>query len=259
MARPYSLHVHKRGSGPDLVLFHGGMGCWKHWIRNIDALAGHFTVHALDHLAYGKSPGIAKETSAGDYLDLMHESVLDLLPGEATLRLAGFSFGGAIASHLAVRLSARVSHLCLVSPAGFPPRDYSSRPSRSYKKAGGDETLFREICRHNLLANMLSYPETITEETIDIQAYCVRNTRYDSRKVSLGGSLLPDLARINCRLRLLWGEGDDAEFRPADKLIGQIRETVGELDLHRIPHAGHWSLYENPAAVNELMIEFFTS
>jgi hypothetical protein len=31
------------------VLFHGGMGSWKHWIRNVEVLAACFTVHAHDH------------------------------------------------------------------------------------------------------------------------------------------------------------------------------------------------------------------
>ena len=47
------IAVQRRGQGPDVVLFHGGMGSWKHWVRNVDALAARFTVHALDHPSYG--------------------------------------------------------------------------------------------------------------------------------------------------------------------------------------------------------------
>ena len=61
------------------------------------------------------------------------------------------------------------------------------------------------------------------------------------------------------RVRLLWGVGDDSSFRPADLLIGEIGRVVGDLDLHRIPAAGHWSAYENAGEVNRLMLEFFTS
>ena len=64
---------------------------------------------------------------------------------------------------------------------------------------------------------------------------------------------------MTCRFRLLWGEHDDAAFRPAERMIGQIREAVGELDVYRIANAGHWSAYENAPEVNRLMIEFFTS
>ena len=87
----------------------------------------------------------------------------------------------------------------------------------------------------------------------------MRNTRFNSRKVSGGGTLLDDLAHLPCRVRVLWGEGDDSQFRPADLLIGEIRAAVGQLDLHRIPQAGHWSAYENAPEVNRRMLEFFSS
>ena len=106
---------------------------------------------------------------------------------------------------------------------------------------------------------MLSDPASVTEETIDIQAYCVRNTRFNSRKVSGGGTLLDDLAHLPGRVRVLWGEGDDSQFRPADLLIGEIRAAVGELDLHRIPKAGHWSAYENAPRSTGGCSEFFSS
>jgi len=253
------MAVRTSGHGPDVVLFHGGMGSWRHWTRNIGPLAERFTVHALDHPSYGDSASLPRETSGAAYLELMHGLFLEMFPGPAPLRFAGFSFGAAIATNLARRLAPRVTHLCLVSPAGFPTRTFGERPTRSYKEAGDDEKLFREICRHNLLINMLSDPASISEETLDIQADCVRRTRFNSRKVSGGGTLLGDLAKLRCKIRLLWGERDDSKFRPAELLIGEIREAVGALDLHRIPRAGHWSAYENAPKVNRLMLEFFSS
>ena len=250
--------IQTRGRGPDLVLFHGGMGCWKHWIRNIGPLSEQFTVHALDHPSYGAAAPVPRDTTGPEYLDLMHRALGEMFPGAAPLRFAGFSFGGAIAANLARRLGGRVTHLCLVSPAGFPPRTNADRPTRSYREAGDDEARFREICRHNLLVNMLASPESVTDDAVDIQAYGVRHARYNSRKVSGGGTLLDDLARRTCRVRLLWGEKDDSPFRPADVLLGQIRAVIPELDLHRVSRAGHWSAYENAPEVNRLMLEFFT-
>jgi len=251
------MAVHRRGRGPDVVLFHGGMGSWKHWIRNVEPLATRFTVHALDHPSYGASARVARETTGPAYLDLVHRLFVDMFPGDGPLRFAGFSFGGAIAANLARRLAPRVTHLCLVSPGGFPTRRFADRPTRSYKEAGNDEGLFREICRHNLLINMLSEPASVTEDTLDIQVDCVRHARFNSRKVSGGGTLLGDLAALTCKIRLLWGERDDSPFRPAALLIGEIRSAVGTLDLHRVPRAGHWSAYENAPEVNRLLLEFF--
>ncbi len=252
------MAIHTTGRGPDVVLFHGGMGCWRHWTRNIEPLAARFTVRALDHPSYGASATVPRETTGREYLDLVHRLFLQAFPGDGPLRLAGFSFGGAIAANLARRLGARVSHLCLVSPAGFQARSFGERPTRSYREAGDDDARFREICRHNLLVNMLSDPASVTEEAVDIQADGVRRARFNSRKVSGGGTLLDDLAHARCRLRVLWGERDDSAFRPADLLIGEIRAVVGRLDLHRIPGAGHWSAYENADEVNRLMLEFFS-
>jgi len=253
------MAVQRRGDGPDVVLFHGGMGSWQHWIRNIDALATRFSVHALDHLSYGDSPSVPRETTGPEYLDLMYRAITDMFPGDGALRFAGFSFGGAIAANLARRLSRRVTHLALISPGGFPRRRFGDRPTRSYREAGDDEKLFREICRHNVLVNMLSDPASVSDETVDIQARCVRRARFDSRKVSAGGTLLGDLAALGCRLRLLWGERDDSPFRPASLLIGEIREAAPSIDVHRIPRAGHWSAYENAPDVNRLLLEFFSS
>ena len=98
------------------MLFHGGMGSWKHWIRNIDALGERFTVHALDHPAYGDSASVPRETTGPAYLELVHTLFVEAFPGDRPLRLAGFSFGAAIATNLARRLGLRVTHLCLVSP-----------------------------------------------------------------------------------------------------------------------------------------------
>jgi len=202
---------------------------------------------------------VSRETTGAAYLDLVHDRFVEMFPGDSPLRLGGFSFAGAIAANLARRLSPRVTHLCLISPGGFPTRRFGDRPTRSYKEAGDDPKRFREVCRHNLLVNMLGDPASVTEETVDIQVESVRRTRFNSRKVSGGATLLGDLASLTCSIRLLWGERDDSPFRPAELLIGELRAAVGTLDLHRIPRAGHWSAYENAPEVNRLMLEFFSS
>jgi hypothetical protein len=65
----------------------------------------------------------------------------------------------------------------------------------------------------------MSGPPRMAVRRQDIQVDLVRRTRFDSRKVSAGGTL----------------------------------------DVHPIPRAGHWSAYENAPEVNRLMLEFFSS
>ena len=59
---PPRMAVHRRGSGPDVVLFHGGMGSWKHWVRNVEALATRFTVHEVE---VRRTRGLARDGRRG--------------------------------------------------------------------------------------------------------------------------------------------------------------------------------------------------
>ncbi len=253
------MAVHQEGSGPPVIMLHGGYGCWRHWVRNVPALAEHFSVHAVDLPSYGESAAVDKAMPGEDYLDLVYRQIVGRFGDDEPLRLVGFSFGGAICTYLAGRLKDRVSHLAIISPGGFPPRETGIRNMMSYKAAFGDEELMRKTIRHNLLQHMLFFPESVDEEAMAIQRYCVDRTRYDSRKVSRGGGLRENLATITCPLMVLWGEKDDFDFRPADEMIGQIREVVPDLRLHRIEKAGHWSAYENAPRVNGHLIDFFKS
>lgn len=252
------MAAHVEGNGPPLVMLHGGFGCWRHWVRNVGPLSEHFTVHAVDLPSYGASAPVPKDMSGEDYLQLVYDELMKRFGDDEILRLVGFSFGGAISAHLAARLKDRVSHLALKSPAGFPPHDAGIRNRMSYKAARGDEEAMRRTIRFNLLQNMLFYPDSVDEEAMVIQRYCVDNTRYDSRKVSGGGSLFGNLEKITCPLLLLWGDKDDFDFRPADDMIAAVRAAKPDLELHRIPKAGHWSAYENAPAINRHLIDFMT-
>lgn len=252
------MAVHTEGSGPPLIMLHGGFGCWRHWVRNVGPLSEHFTVYAFDLPCYGESAPVPKELPGDEYLEIVYREIDRLFPGPEKLRFVGFSFGGAISTYLAGRLKERVSRLALISPGGFPPRKGGIRNMMSYKAAQGDEELMRKTIRHNLLQHMLFYYESVDEQAMEIQRYCVDHTSYDSRKVSRGGGLAGNLEKITCKLMLLWGEKDDFDFRPADESIAQIRAIVPAVEVHRIPKAGHWSAYENAPEVNRRLIDFMT-
>ncbi len=253
------MNVHVEGSGPPLIFLHGGYGCWRHWVRNVGPLSEHFTVYAFDLPCYGASAAVPKETSAEDFLQIVYDELMRIFPNDEPLRFCGFSFGGAISAHLSGRLKDRVKGLTLISPGGFPPNEFHGiRNMMSYKQARGDEALLRKAIRHNLLQHMLFYYDSVDEEAMEIQRYCVDHTRFDSRKVSRGGGLFDSLQQITCPLMVLWGEKDEFDFRPAATMIGQIREAMPEFELHRIPKAGHWSAFENAPEVNRRLIDFMS-
>lgn len=112
------IHAQVAGTGEAVVLIHGyspQLNSWRTWHKNIEALAQHHRVYALDLLGYGESdkpqphPDVSVEARAlGELLDA--EKI-------ARTALIGLSWGGAIAQRLAARAPTRVSKLVLVDSA----------------------------------------------------------------------------------------------------------------------------------------------
>src|SRR3546814_166359 len=108
-----------RGEGPPLLLIHGGVGSRRHWVGNMQPLARHFTVHAVDLPGYGESDRVDRNLAPQDYLDVVFRGLERLVDGAAELNIAGFSFGGATATAMASRFGARMGRLALIGPRGL--------------------------------------------------------------------------------------------------------------------------------------------
>jgi len=110
--RGWGLHDRQR---PPLVLLHGGHGNWMHWVRNIEALAEERAVWVPDMPGYGDSDAL--DEGSFDILVERLMAGIAQLPGAGKqgVDLAGFSFGGLVAAHLAARAAA-ASAACTTTP-----------------------------------------------------------------------------------------------------------------------------------------------
>jgi len=249
--------VKTAGEGTAYILLHGGMGSWNHWARNIDALADHFQVRAVDLPGYGDSPDVDKTMSGEEYRGLVCRAIGEMLDGDEPFHLTGFSFGGALSSCIAAHFGDRVKGLSLIGSGGFGKQ--AGRPpvnTRSYKSAGDDEAKYREIVHGNLLAFMLTNPESIDDTAVDYHGGNVRRTRFDSRKVSLGDTQRTDLARITCPLQLIWGSDDITAYPSIEDRVAMCRERVPDLRVDVIPGGSHWAMYDSAETVNALLLDF---
>ncbi len=108
------FHAQVAGAGSAVILIHGASArnSWRAWQKNIDALAQHHRVYALDLLGYGESdkpephPDAAFEANA--LIELMHAEKI------ARAILIGLSWGGAIAQRIAASAPERIAKLVLV-------------------------------------------------------------------------------------------------------------------------------------------------
>ena len=121
------------GSGPPLLLFHGGMGSWRHWARNIEPLSRSFHVHALDLPGYGDSMAVKRGISSDEYFDLVERLLLQKFGTECPLHIAAFSFGARSAAldwaSLMLPLPGASEAACLGADDGSVLSFHSSDPT----------------------------------------------------------------------------------------------------------------------------------
>lgn len=111
------IHAVTVGQGPHLLLLHGFVQASWAWRHNLDALAEHFTVHAVCVPGFGWSD---KPKICDFHLVEQARRILVWMDCMAIQRahLVGNSLGAALALQIAALAADRVAHLVLVNPAG---------------------------------------------------------------------------------------------------------------------------------------------
>ncbi len=247
------------GAGRTVLLLHGSFGSWTHWLHNIEALSAHFRVLACDLPGMGESSLPPMPFDAGSLADILAEGLERLAP--EPFHLVGFSFGGIVGGHVAVRILPRVlSYTAVGSNAlGLPlaAKTPLRKPSRDMSKA---EIL--EVHRHNLAAQMFGDAARIDAATLALQNANTRRARIRSGKIPAGDSLarrLRDMAAAGLPLQGIWGERDASAGDLLHLRRDLFREVQPGCAFHIVPGAGHWAAYEAPEVVNRILIDSLTA
>lgn len=110
-------HYLKAGSGPSVVLLHGGASDSRDWVKTMTALSHLYTLYAPDLLGYG----LSASTRSSYYLSEFVEFTLAFLR-EINLErhyLVGHSIGGRVCLEIALRHPEMVRRLVLIDTVGF--------------------------------------------------------------------------------------------------------------------------------------------
>ena len=238
------------GDGEPLVLLHGGHGRWTHWARNIPAWAARYSVWVPDLPGYGESDQPGAPTL--DTLVAATSETLDALVGASTpIRLAGFSFGGLVAAHLAARRRG-VTQLALLGPAGHGGPRRPRGALRPWKDLAAGSAARAEAMRHNLLMHMLHEPQAIDAMALTIHTDACERTRFHSKSISLAGGLGTALDAHEGDLLLALGE-HDVTLTP-EAVARVVTGGRSHRRVEMLPGAGHWVQYEAAGQVNRLLL-----
>jgi 2-hydroxy-6-oxonona-2,4-dienedioate hydrolase len=246
------------GSGPAVVLLHGGSGGWNHWIRNVEAIAAHgFTVLAPDMPGYGDSGDAPQPHGTASLASVMMHGLRNsaarpeaLLRQDAPLIIVGFSFGGAVAVQWARQEGRRLAGLVLVGAMGLGGgRDRGVR-MQAWKDVE-DPQQFLAIQRHNLGALMFHDQRRIDDLALGLHLRNTAMTRFVSKWISRSDEALAVLPELDAPLHGIWGEHDvTAPGGPVQRELS-LRSVSPGSGFDIIEEAGHWVQYEQADHFNQ--------
>jgi len=245
---------HSWGSGPALVLLHGGYGSWMHWIRNVLPLSRQFRVIAPDLPGLGESATPPEPWTAQGLAAIIVAGLDILLPRGAAPHLAGFSFGGVIGGNVAAQLGDRLRGFTVVGSNGLG-LERSPTPLRRVPPDSGEAEEFATH-RYNLNQLMIADPDKIDELALYLQKTNHARARMRSRRFSRSGALVEALPRITARLDGIWGERDATAYPHVDERARILRSFQPKARFAVVPGAGHWVQFEAADRFNALIAEF---
>lgn len=240
----------RRGSGPTMLLLHGGGGP-QAAMPFFDRLTEKFDVVAPVHPGFAGSK-IPDHFDNMEDLVYLHLDLMDALDLKDTIMM-GFSMGGWAATEIAVRTTQRLSKLILVDSVGIKPGGPMDRDIADVFAVPGQELaklMFHDPAKGPDMSKM-------TDEQLSVVA---------ANRIALGlytwqpymhNPKLPHrLHRIDVPTLLVWGASDGlvkVEYGEA------FRDMIPGAKMVVVPEAGHSPQAEQPDIFVDHILSFAAS
>ncbi|PWU24762.1 MAG: alpha/beta hydrolase [Candidatus Rokuibacteriota bacterium] len=241
------VHLLRHGSGPPLLYLHGAGGAGR-WLPFQERLAQRFRVDFPSHPGHGGSPAAEWIEHISDlaflYLDLLDELQID------RVHLVGASFGGWIATEIAVMASHRLRSLVLIDPVGIKVDGWIYPFLFGMELPELVSTVF-----HKLEAALALAP---ADQSIDTLAELFRQNAALARVAwnpyLYNPWLRRRLPRISVPTLLCWGEHD--RIAPPAVCAEAWAKAIPGAHLVTFPDSGHVPHLEQPEAVADAVSAF---
>lgn len=256
--RGVSLYERRVGSGPPVVMLHGGPGASHDYLRpGFDLVAQGRELVYYDQRGGGRSP-VGRDVPVGWREHVADLDALRELWGLERLTICGYSWGGLLAMLYAVTHPARVERLALVSPAPAW-REARQRFEETFARRNLDPALQAERARLRESglreADPEAYQRRLFELSVvpyfvdpskvrDLTPFRVVGRTQQEVWSSLGDyDLRPELERLDVPSLVLHGREDVIPYEAAEAAARLLRA-----EWHLLSPCGHCPHVEQPEA-----------
>lgn len=225
------------GSGPPVILLHGGFGSGEDWGSEIPALTGRVRVIAVDSRGQGRSTRgsapLSYATMAGDVI-----AVMDHL-GIGQAAIIGWSDGAIVGLHLAIHQPDRVERLFAFA-ANF---DGSASVPGGSRSATFKTYFARARRRHQAISPA---PRDADKVQDALRKMWAKEPRYKAA----------ELAKIRALTWVVDGERDEIISAAHTKaLAAKIKGSK----LLILPGLSHFALWQDPETFSQAMLDFLSA
>lgn len=219
----HQAHYLKAGSGPPVVLIHGGASDSRDWVGTMEALCHRYSLYAPDLIGFG----LSDRTKDGYYLSDFSEFILEFVEALGLERpvLAGHSLGGRICLEVALRHPEKVRKLVLVDASGL------GQVSRL-----GNVVLTAFWAIRKLLRRQQPFPRFLNEEGEDSSWLCV-----------------DELPNLRTPTLIVW-KRYDLYFPLA--IARRAKKLIPGANLAVLPGYGHAPHEQNQVAFNNILLDY---
>lgn len=263
-----------QGEGQPLLLIHGFGASIGHWKHNIAAIASQgYKVFAIDLLGFGASAKPAWDYSLELWQEMLHDFWQEKI--QAPTIFVGNSIGGL----LSLAMLANYPELCaggvLVNCAGglnhrpdelfFPLRLVMGAFEKLVSSPITGKFIFNEVRRKfrikGTLYQVYGDRRAVTDELVEMlyAPSCDEGAQQVFASVITappGESPRELLPKRQHPILVLWGDKDPWTPIKGSKMYQDLAAANQGVEFHPIPGAGHCPHDENPALVNQFILDW---
>jgi 2-hydroxy-6-oxonona-2,4-dienedioate hydrolase len=240
-----------------LLFLHGGSGSWTHWIKQIPEFTDRYEVWAADMPGLGDSAMPDQPWTPETCGRVVADGVRQLFSPDRRPHLVTFSFGAHVGTFAAAFLGDRLRSFTLSGSAALSLTHFRADFAKEHNRMTDAERA--AVHRANLAILMIANPARIDDLAIHLQADNIAKARFRSRAFAPTDEIKRVLPSVKVSLGAVWGANDQIAVPDVESRFRVLREIRPDVVTRLVADAGHWSMYEQPAAFNAALADVLST